>query len=559
MKKILSILFATSVILTTACTLAQTITTETDIERNTENTGKLYVSIVTSEGNYEQYNSSIIEEVDFGTVGLGAYSSTKSFIIGIPGDVQLKFTGKEPIVITGENADQFTIIQPIARKTAPGSYIQDASILFKPTSAGTKTAKVTIENNSENLPSYSFTIKGTAFAWPKSSSSIIEFGNDKVTKVITDSSDNIYLIGVAEPVIYTYIWKIQKFNKAGTELWNREFNRKFSDYFPTQFCPKYAIIDNLDNIVISNDECTIKISPDGELICRAEFGGLLAKGPDFIAVDDSLTKKDINTVDKYGQIYNEDETYSTNGLCFCSSESSPYYRLACYTLYGKYNENAELYWDLWMIDFYSRDSDSFYSKSGDSLSINHPNSETVVFNDNTIYCLDYTKSSNQVNFVIKKAIYTVNKEEKNVNIENKWEKQIDQVELNNKLGYGVEKLINTPSNFLIFYYVNGIKKLVIVDLEGNTLGTFTTSEILDYLETDQSGNFILCNKRSNQLLKIDTSCNIIKSINTGVNTEDVCVDSQGNIYVAGSGYNLVSTKSGMDWFVKKYSSDLEEF
>lgn len=49
-----------------------------------------------------------------------------------------------------------------------------------------------------------------------------------------------------------------------------------------------------------------------------------------------------------------------------------------------------------------------------------------------------------------------------------------------------------------------------------------------------------------------------KVFDTSLSTEDVAysvaLDSTGNVYVVGSGFNLVSTSSGVDWWIKKFNS-----
>ena len=157
----------------------------------------LYILIYTSQGNYIQYANQTITEVDFGQIGLGSTAKTTAFYIGINGvsPTTLNLTGKPIIQISGANADQFEVTQPSTTSTKSGSYIMDACITFKPTSIGQKTATIKIPNNSPDLPDFTFTITGKGSYYPKTFDSGEGSGHDAVTKILTDSSNNVYVIG----------------------------------------------------------------------------------------------------------------------------------------------------------------------------------------------------------------------------------------------------------------------------------------------------------------------------------------------------------------------------
>ena len=129
----------------------------------------LYVLIYTSQGNYIQYATQTITEVNFGQIGIGSSIKSTTFYIGINGvkSSTLKLTGNPAIQISGSDADQFQIIQPSIKTVNSGTYIMDASIVFKPTSIGQKTATITIPNDSPDLPNFTFTITGKGSYYPK--------------------------------------------------------------------------------------------------------------------------------------------------------------------------------------------------------------------------------------------------------------------------------------------------------------------------------------------------------------------------------------------------------
>lgn len=241
----------------------------------------LYVLLYTSKGNYIQYATQTITEVDFGQIGLGSVAKSTTFYIGINGvsTSTLNLTGSPLIQISGANADQFEITQPTTTTTKSGSWIMDACISFKPTSIGQKTATIKIPNNSPDLPDFTFTVTGKGSYYPKTFDSGEGDGNDSVTKILTDSSNNVYVIGYGWELANNHSgfdWWIKKFDSEGIEQWNKIFDfydDYSSSYNPTYDNPKYAILDNSGNLIIASDYNTVKLDSSGTKLWDLSIGG----------------------------------------------------------------------------------------------------------------------------------------------------------------------------------------------------------------------------------------------------------------------------------------------
>lgn len=242
----------------------------------------LYVLLSTSKGNYIQYATQTITEVDFGQIGLGSVAKSTTFYIGINGvsSSTLNLTGSPLIQISGANADQFEITQPTTTTTKSGSLIMDACISFKPTTIGQKTATIKIPNNSPDLPDFTFTVTGKGSYYPKTFDSGEGDGRDSVTKILTDSSNNVYVIGYGWELANNHSgfdWWIKKFNSTGIQQWEKVFDFYDdgigSSYSPSYDNPKYAILDNSENLIISSSYNTVKLNPSGTKLWELPVGG----------------------------------------------------------------------------------------------------------------------------------------------------------------------------------------------------------------------------------------------------------------------------------------------
>lgn len=82
------------------------------------------------------------------------------------------------------------------------------------------------------------------------------------------------------------------------------------------------------------------------------------------------------------------------------------------------------------------------------------------------------------------------------------------------------------------------------------------SDRCSYIGKDSNGNYYFTAYESKYLLlKYSSSGNSVWSINTDIYDSVGAIDSLAYIYVGGYGFNLCSTTSNTDWYMKKYSSD----
>ena len=100
------------------------------------------------------------DDTDFGNVDVGS-NSTNTFTIENSGLASLTISGLSPYVtLSGDNPDQFSISSAPSNSIGIGS-TTTFDIKFSPTSAGAKTAIVTINNDDDNEGTYNFQIGGT--------------------------------------------------------------------------------------------------------------------------------------------------------------------------------------------------------------------------------------------------------------------------------------------------------------------------------------------------------------------------------------------------------------
>lgn len=106
---------------------------------------------------------------DYGYLEVGSSSNAVSFLIMNIGEANLNLTGNpDKVVITGANASMFSVnVQPdpILFPLAASSF----SIIFTPTSSGSKTATVSIPNDDQDENPYTFTLTGDGYDPPPAS------------------------------------------------------------------------------------------------------------------------------------------------------------------------------------------------------------------------------------------------------------------------------------------------------------------------------------------------------------------------------------------------------
>jgi hypothetical protein len=276
----------------------------------------LYVILYTAQGNYTQYNTTLMDTVNFGKVGIGSTARSSTFYIGLIGgeSTTLNLTGSPAIQVSGVNSDCFSVIQPSTTSATTGTYIMDANIIFSPNSTGQKTAIITIPNNSPDKPDFSFTVTGTGSLWPKTYDGGEGDGDDQITCSAMDNQGNIYFIGYGFELVNHHSgsdWWIKKIDSTGNEIvsgWNKkiDFYDNYGSSSDTHDRPTNAIIDSNDNLIVSDGYNTIKWSSSGTEQWRKDVGGTLYLdflNNIFIVTSSSVTKYNSSGVQLWTKPY----------------------------------------------------------------------------------------------------------------------------------------------------------------------------------------------------------------------------------------------------------------
>jgi hypothetical protein len=102
----------------------------------------------------------------FSNVQSGSSGSAVQFRIQNLGDLDLTLSGAPIVTIGGTNADQFNVsVQPASSTITAGNSIT-FSVVFSPTTAGSKSATISFANNDADENPYNFSISGVATAAP---------------------------------------------------------------------------------------------------------------------------------------------------------------------------------------------------------------------------------------------------------------------------------------------------------------------------------------------------------------------------------------------------------
>jgi len=136
---------------------------------------------------------------DFGSSKTGTHNDV-TLTIENNGLADLDLTGNPIVSISGDDADQFSVqLQPESPISAGTS--SDFSVQFSPSSAGEKTAMVSIDNNSETNP-YSFAVTGTGMTEPVvTTEETTDIGEDSAT-----SHGSIAEVGYPDVSEYGHVW-----------------------------------------------------------------------------------------------------------------------------------------------------------------------------------------------------------------------------------------------------------------------------------------------------------------------------------------------------------------
>jgi len=99
----------------------------------------------------------------FGGAGIG-FSKDLVFTIKNTGGAALNLSGTPLVALSGTDAAQFSVKSQPSSATVAAGAASTFTLSFTPTSAGSKTATVTIRNNDENEGTYTFSVTGASGA-----------------------------------------------------------------------------------------------------------------------------------------------------------------------------------------------------------------------------------------------------------------------------------------------------------------------------------------------------------------------------------------------------------
>ena len=102
-----------------------------------------------------------IDGTDFGSAFVGLVPVEKSFLIKTTAETQnLSLTGMPKVAVSGAHAADFSVsVQPVglANSVAEARF----RVSFSPSAAGVRTATISVENNGDGVPPYTFAVQGT--------------------------------------------------------------------------------------------------------------------------------------------------------------------------------------------------------------------------------------------------------------------------------------------------------------------------------------------------------------------------------------------------------------
>ncbi|MCP4260082.1 MAG: choice-of-anchor D domain-containing protein, partial [Planctomycetes bacterium] len=121
-----------------------------------------------------------IDHTDFGSISISSGSVTRTFTIMNVGSEDLNLTGSPDRVVVTGGAD-FTITQQPTSSVASGG-MTTFEVTFSPSSAGTKTATISIISNDYNENPYDFVLQGKGWL----------FGNQQIISTVADEAFSVY-------------------------------------------------------------------------------------------------------------------------------------------------------------------------------------------------------------------------------------------------------------------------------------------------------------------------------------------------------------------------------
>ena len=138
---------------------------------------------------------STLNDTAFGVATVGSTTVTKTFTIQNLGTTNLTLTGTPIVTISGTNASLFSVsTQPVSNTIAGGSSLT-FSVIFNPTSLGSKKATINILSNDADETLYNFNINGIG----KTTNNVYVTGNNNTVikgATSTSTSNNTNFGGV---------------------------------------------------------------------------------------------------------------------------------------------------------------------------------------------------------------------------------------------------------------------------------------------------------------------------------------------------------------------------
>ncbi len=441
---------------------------------------------------------------EFEDVNINNSSSIK-FTIENKGTADLTITK-----ISNGNPDQFSIDDSGMLNSIPGSSSTDFTVIFKPTIAQRDIpGSITIINNDINESSYTFTVLGDSIQvisfedtnWNKS------FDNDHMGDDRAESAayynGNLYVVGSGNKLVNENSnsdWWIKKFNTSdGTEI-TSNWNKKLDGGNNGEDKATSVAVDSSNVYVVG-----YIFNNSGNYDCWIKQFNTNG--------DDGWTK----TIDEVLSGYNEDCPQSI-------AIDSDFVYVAGYSK----NPSSS---DWWLMKFDKIDG----TQSGDvwnttlhSGAINKNYALDVAIDSGNIYITGYGWGL---------ARYPSSSWEDS-SLEDWWIKKFDS---SGTQEWSVNNADSSDS-------VQDIAYSIAID-SGNIYIAGTNQGDLSIKKFDTSGGTEIA---SNWNKKIDGNgaYDVAKSI---------VVDSADNVFVAGFGTNLSSDSSGYDWWIKKFSSNGNEF
>ncbi|WP_303312007.1 choice-of-anchor D domain-containing protein [Hymenobacter sp. BT730] len=169
----------------------------------------------------------------FSTTEVGS-TTNATFTIENLGNGELNLTGTPRVAVSGVDASQFTVTaQPDSPVGASGSTF---TVQFAPTSVGTKTAKLTIDNNDSNESSYEIILEGTAT-------------NPPAPEIRVKVDGTTYAAGTAVPDLGTLYTSDSPQDITVTIENSGDATLNFSGSLDTDSSPEFALVGSTSGAV----------------------------------------------------------------------------------------------------------------------------------------------------------------------------------------------------------------------------------------------------------------------------------------------------------------------